>query len=163
MYTLEIFCKGKKCDKVFSFLNSLRNLQGPMLERFLMNISHIGKASATQLLSSMKILTLEQNLLHAIIVGEILVFYKKHPWMYGETHEWKRKTRNPTHHQQQKLQESLPVFCFLQKHRRILKEEKHTCEHYGTASISLVLFKCPKSSHWRETMCVRKPQGLQLP
>lgn len=47
MCTLEIFCKGKKCDKVFSFLNSLRNLQGPMLERILMNISHIGKASAT--------------------------------------------------------------------------------------------------------------------
>lgn len=46
--------------------------------------------------------------------------------------------------QQQKLQENLPVFCFLQKHKRILKEEKHTCEHYGTASIILVLFKCPQ-------------------
>lgn len=47
MYTLKILCKGKKCDKVFSFLNSLRNFQEPMLERSLMNISHMGKASAT--------------------------------------------------------------------------------------------------------------------
>lgn len=77
MYTLKIFCKGKKCHKVFSFLNSLRNFQEPMLERILMNISHIGKASATYLLSSMKILTLEQNL-HVTSAGEILVFYKKH-------------------------------------------------------------------------------------
>lgn len=56
----------------------------------------------------------------------------------------KRKTRNPTHHQQQKLQENLLVFCFLQIHKRILKEEKYTCKHYGIASIILVLFKCTK-------------------
>lgn len=58
--------------------------------------------------------------------------------------EKEKQTRNPTHHQQQKLQENLPVFCFLQIHKRILKEEKHTCKHYGTASIILVLFKCTK-------------------